>query len=64
MTCVQNSQPNPKKSYDVLNNLNLKLSKVRLNYEGPIRLGGFSTFEGYLNGKRVLIDGFDNITYL
>ncbi len=64
MASVQNSQLDPKKSYDIHNNLNLKLSKIRLKYEGAIRLGGFATFEGALNGERIRIDGFNNITYL
>lgn len=64
MSSILSSQSDPEKSYNEHNNLNLRFSKVRLNYEGPIRLGGFSTFDGYLNGNRVLIDGFNNITHL
>ena len=61
---ISHAQSEPQKSYNAHNNLNLMLSKVRLKHEGALRLGGFSSFEGLLNGKRIRIDGFNNITYL
>lgn len=50
-----------KKNYDAINSFNLKFSQIKIAAEGPIRLGGFSSYLGLLNGNRVLIDGLNNI---
>ena len=52
---------NSAESYEKMNRLNLSISDVKLELEGPIRRGGYSTFHGKLNGEPVLIDGFNNI---
>lgn len=52
---------NSRESFEEINQLNLSISKMRLAFEGPIRLGGYSTFQGKLNGEPVLIDGLNNI---
>ena len=54
----------PAESYEVINKLNLSISDVKLSLEGPIRRGGFATFEGKLNGQPVRIDGFNHISSL
>lgn len=64
MASISNSQSEAKKSFVTLNNINSMHSKVKLQHEGAIRLGGYSSYEGLLNGKKIRIDGFNNITYL
>lgn len=51
------------KIYDQLNNLNYAISKLRLEFEGPYRKGGGFSYKGLLNGKKVKINGFDEISY-
>lgn len=64
MVNISNDQVDPKKSYIILNRLNQAISKIKLENEGAIRLGGFSSYEGLLNGEKVRIDGFNNIALL
>ena len=64
MASISNTQSEAKKSFITCNNLNSMHSKVKLQHEGAIRLGGYSSYEGLLNGKKIRIDGFNNITYL
>jgi hypothetical protein len=47
--------------YESLNSIGLEISKFKLQTEGPIRLGGGFSYKGLLNGKRVTINGFDEI---
>lgn len=61
---IKCGQLDAQRTYTMLNKTNLTLSKIRLSTEGPIKLGGFSSFLGILNGKSILIDGFDNISYV
>lgn len=51
-------------TYNLMNNFNVKRSQFRLDLEGPSLQGGFTSFKGLLNGRLVLIDGFNNIYYL
>lgn len=46
--------------WSALNQINLKMSIIKLRTEGPIRRGGGFSYEGYLNGEHLIIDGFDN----
>jgi glycosyltransferase involved in cell wall biosynthesis len=61
---IKRGQLEARPAYDMLNKTNLTLSKIRLATEGPIKLGGFSSYLGLLNGRNVMIDGFDNISYI
>ena len=47
--------------YSVMNKINLRKARVRLKIEGPLLVGGFSTYKGLMNGIPVVIDGFDEI---
>lgn len=48
--------------YKALNLINSKISELRLLYEGPRRVGGGFSYKGILNGKAIVINGFDEIT--
>jgi len=52
---------NHEEVYEEINRLNQIKALLRLKIEGPIIKGGFSTFQGVLNGKNVIIDGLGNI---
>lgn len=41
--------------------INLALSKLRLEWEGPARRQNFATYRGRLNGETVTLDGLDNL---
>jgi len=49
-------------SAQIINNYNLSMSKIKLELEGPRRLGGYASFVGLLNGELVLIDGFNRVS--
>lgn len=51
----------PEKHFQKLNQLNSLLSDYKLENEGCIRNQSFNSFIGLLNGKSVLIDGFNLI---
>jgi len=42
--------------------VNFTLSKLRLEWEGPVRRQNFSSYRGKLNGAVVILDGLGNIT--
>lgn len=46
-----------------MNKINMDISDFKLKSEGPIRLGGGFSYEGFLCGNMVIIDGFNNIYY-
>lgn len=50
-----------KQAWVAMERINQSISKVRLATEGPIRLNGFQSFKGLLNGEMVTIDGFNRI---
>ena len=50
-----------KKAWVAMERINQSISKARLATEGPIRLNGFQSFKGLLNGEMVTIDGFNRI---
>ena len=50
--------------YNKMNYLNLTRGKIRLEIEGPCIQGGFASFEGLLNGKKIMIDGLNEIEKL
>lgn len=64
MANIKDTKSDALNFYRIFNRINLSLSKVRLKHEGALRLGGFATYEGILNGVKVRIDGFDNISIL
>ena len=39
--------------------VNQNIAQLRLETEGPVRLDGFQTFQGLLNGKMIIIDGMN-----
>jgi glycosyltransferase involved in cell wall biosynthesis len=43
--------------------INRSISNFKITHEGPYRRGGFATFEGWLNGLKVRIDGFNNVCH-
>jgi hypothetical protein len=47
--------------YRALQRLNELISAIRMETEGPVRLGGGFTYKGMLNGKRVTVSGLDDI---
>lgn len=49
--------------YKQLNKINLAISKFKLHFDGPERTGGGFTYKGLLNGKRITINGFDEIQF-
>lgn len=51
----------PDQFYTALESLNRSISRFKLQTEGPIRLGGGFSYQGLLNGKSVVINGFDLI---
>lgn len=51
----------PRAAYEAMNQINLEISQHRLATEGPVRKGGFATFKGTLNGRAVIVDGFNII---
>ena len=48
--------------YKMMNEMNLNKSKIRLDLEGPYRNDGFQSYKGLLNGKMIVINGFNEIT--
>lgn len=50
--------------YKMMNEMNLSKSKIRLDLEGPYRTDGFQSYKGFLNGKMILIDGFNEIRFI
>lgn len=50
-----------KQSWGKMEAINQIISNARLITEGPIRLGGFHTFQGLLNGEMIIIDGLNRI---
>lgn len=59
---IVNPMENAETIYHTMNILNHDNSKFRLLTEGPFRCGGFASFQGKLNGKMIVINGFDDIT--
>ncbi|MBR7799057.1 glycosyltransferase family 2 protein [Undibacterium fentianense] len=51
----------PSDFFKHLNQINAVISRLKEEYEGPIRVGGFATFKGKLNGQSVIIDGLNHI---
>ena len=47
----------------LMDHLNEKIAKFKLQALGPIRLGGGFSYKGLLNGSEVTIDGFTRIHY-
>ncbi len=60
MSEIQKTTLSDADAYVKMDNFNQKVSRLKLAFEGPYRAGGYTSFIGLLNGKRVLIDGFDN----
>ncbi len=54
----------PRDYYKLMNRFNRSMSKLKLEFEGPYRLGGYSSYRGRLNGELVLVDGFNNVSKL
>jgi len=46
----------------LMGRVNMGLSKLRLELEGPLRRQNFATFRGRLNGEPVILDGLGNCT--
>ena len=55
------TEEDSRKSWQTMERINMAISEVRLSTEGPIRLGGFQSFQGLLNGEMVVINGFNDI---
>jgi len=55
-------EKSPEEFYKTMNLNNLKTSKLRIEMEGPYRTDGFQSYKGLLNGKMVVINGFNEIT--
>jgi predicted glycosyltransferase involved in capsule biosynthesis len=53
-----------KADYNTFNLINSKISEMKLLYEGPRRVGGGFSYKGILNGEKIAINGFDEITSL
>lgn len=51
------------KMYGIMNSLSLTTSKFKLSSEGPVRLGGGFSYKGNLNGKKITINGFNEIQF-
>lgn len=49
--------------YPTMNLLNFNTSKFKLETEGAARVGGGFSYRGFLNGKSVTINGFNDINY-
>jgi glycosyltransferase involved in cell wall biosynthesis len=49
--------------YEYSNSIGLQISALKLRTEGAIRLGGGFSYKGLLNGRRVTINGFDEIRH-
>lgn len=60
MSEIQKTTLSDSDAYIKMDNFNEKLSTLKLAFEGPYRTGGYESFIGLFNGRRVLIDGFDN----
>lgn len=54
----------PGKVYRKSNIISLEISKFKLEMEGAVRLGGGFSYKGLLNGKPVVINGFDEISFV
>jgi hypothetical protein len=54
----------PGSLYRKMTGINLAISELKLQLEGPFRSGGYSSFVGKLNGRAVSIDGFGRVTAL
>ena len=61
---VINNSPDPKKTYETMNRINLTLSKFKNAHYGFQRLNQFGSYYGYLNGQLICIDGFNFIRRL
>jgi glycosyltransferase involved in cell wall biosynthesis len=51
----------PYATYEVMKTINRQLALARQAIEGPCRSGGFASFQGRLNGKPIVIDGFNTL---
>lgn len=51
----------PHQYWNRLNSMNLRISKLRLETEGPVRFGGGFSYHGLLNGKGIIISGLNDI---
>ena len=49
--------------YNLLNKTNRELSRLKHKIEGPYRTANFATYKGKLNGRLVVIDGLNRLTY-
>ncbi len=53
----------PTSALKLMDHLNEKIAKYKLQTLGPIRVGGGFSYKGLLNGSDVTIDGFTSIHY-
>lgn len=63
---VQSKHLENKDSFEVykqLNRINLAISKFKLQFDGSGRTGGGFSYRDFLNGRRVTINGFNEIRY-
>lgn len=47
--------------FELVMKINDQMCQVKLRVEGPLRPGGFSSFQGRLNGEPVTLDGFGGL---
>lgn len=52
-----------KRDYNIFNSINSKMSEIKLLYEGPKRMGGGFSYKGILNGRRVTLNGFNEMSF-
>ncbi len=52
----------PGSVFRIMDQLNVNLTKFKLQTEGPIRSGGWLSYKGVLNGQDVTVDGLDNLS--
>ena len=60
IAAVNARQIDPQQYYSYMNKSNSVVASFKLNYMGPLRLGGYATFRGLLNGREIIFDGLNN----
>lgn len=63
MTLSLDQNEDAEKIYAEVNGINLAICKLKLQTEGPVRMGGGFSYRGLLNGKLVTINGFNEVRY-
>jgi len=60
IAAVNARQVDPKQYYLHMIKSNRAVASFKLNHMGPLRLGGYATFRGLLNGREIIFDGLNN----